>query len=87
VLADALADVVADEPATARDRLAEAFPTVCARDRPTLGPTDAGHEAACHLHDARYAEYAPDETDETDADASPERPGRGADSSVPGADE
>jgi peptide/nickel transport system ATP-binding protein len=55
VLDDALADLVAGEEAAARDRLVEAFPTVCARERPALGPTGAGHEAACHLHDPQYA--------------------------------
>jgi peptide/nickel transport system ATP-binding protein len=58
VLDDALEDVAVGYTAQARDRLAEAFPTVCARERPALVPTDAhrDHDAACHLHDARYAD-------------------------------
>jgi peptide/nickel transport system ATP-binding protein len=59
VLRAALDDVVDGDPEGARDRLAEAFPTVCARDRPTLAPTDAGHDAACHRHDAGYATRPP----------------------------
>jgi peptide/nickel transport system ATP-binding protein len=54
VVREALDDVLAGDQAAASDRLAEAFPTVCARERPALGPTDAGHDAACHLHDDRY---------------------------------
>jgi peptide/nickel transport system ATP-binding protein len=50
VLRDALAEVVAGETAAASERLSEAFPTVCARERPALEPTGAGHDAACHLH-------------------------------------
>jgi peptide/nickel transport system ATP-binding protein len=57
VLRDALDDVVSGDDDAARDRLAEAFPTVCAGDRPALEPTDTGHEAACHLH--RGYESAP----------------------------
>ena len=77
VLSDALAAVVAGDQTPARERLDEAFSTVCARERPTLAPTDAGHEAACHLHDARYAP----------AEGDRDRPGTAADSSMPGADE
>ena len=72
VLRDALDDVVSGDDDAARDRLAEAFPTVCAGDRPALEPTDAGHEAACHLH--RGYESAP-------AD------GEGTQETAPGADE
>jgi peptide/nickel transport system ATP-binding protein len=55
VLDDALEELLAGNGDVARDRLAEAFPTVCARERPTLGSTDANHEAACHLHDPQHA--------------------------------
>jgi peptide/nickel transport system ATP-binding protein len=50
VVGEALAAVADGEGDAARDRLAEAFPTVCARERPVLEPAAAGHEAACHLH-------------------------------------
>jgi peptide/nickel transport system ATP-binding protein len=50
VVREALADIAAGKGGVARDRLAEAFPTVCARERPTLEPVGTGHEAACHLH-------------------------------------
>ena len=76
IVSEALSDVVSDEGATACDRLAEAFPTVCARERPTLGPTEAGHEAACHLHHGY--ESAPVEE--------PPGPAESAES-APGADE
>ena len=55
VLGDAIEELLVGDAAAARDRLAEAFPTVCARERPTLGSTDASHEAACHLHDPQHA--------------------------------
>ena len=55
VVSEALDDLIAGADTAARDRLAEAFPTVCARERPALAPTDAGHDAACHLHDPEYA--------------------------------
>jgi peptide/nickel transport system ATP-binding protein len=57
VLDEAIERLLAGDEAAARDHLAEAFPTVCARERPTFVPTDADHEAACHLHDP---EHAPD---------------------------
>ncbi|AUV81413.1 peptide ABC transporter ATP-binding protein [Salinigranum rubrum] len=50
VVREALTDIVAGEGDAARDRLAEAFPTVCARERPPLDPVATGHEVACHLH-------------------------------------
>jgi peptide/nickel transport system ATP-binding protein len=50
VVGEALADVAVGEGDAAHDRLAEAFPTVCARERPALESAAAGHEAACHLH-------------------------------------
>jgi peptide/nickel transport system ATP-binding protein len=55
VLREAVDDLVAGATDAARDRLADAFPTVCARDRPDLRPTDAGHDAACHRHEPGYA--------------------------------
>jgi peptide/nickel transport system ATP-binding protein len=75
VLRDALDDLVAGDPAAADDRLAEAFPTVCANERPTLGPTDGEPEAACHLHDPAYAP-----ADDPGSDGE-------ADTKAPGADE
>ncbi|WP_318570292.1 oligopeptide/dipeptide ABC transporter ATP-binding protein [Salinigranum marinum] len=75
VLRDALDDLVTGDPAAAHDRLVKAFPTVCANERPALGPTGGENEAACHLHDPAYAPA--------------DDPGRGgeADTKAPGADE
>jgi peptide/nickel transport system ATP-binding protein len=55
VLADALGAVVDGDRAAATERLREAFPTICEREHPDLGPTDEGHPAACHLHDDQSA--------------------------------
>jgi peptide/nickel transport system ATP-binding protein len=60
VIRESVAEVVEGDDGAARDRLAEAFPTVCARERPTLDATSTGHDAACHLH--RGYESAPVDT-------------------------
>jgi peptide/nickel transport system ATP-binding protein len=55
VVETSLEEILAGDPDRARERLAEAFRTVC-EERPTdLQTTVAGHEAACHLHDERRA--------------------------------
>ncbi|EMA51391.1 dipeptide/oligopeptide/nickel ABC transporter ATP-binding protein [Halococcus morrhuae DSM 1307] len=51
VLSAALAEIVAGELATAEERLNESFATICCREQPALEETEAGHRAACHLHD------------------------------------
>ncbi|WP_458188856.1 ABC transporter ATP-binding protein [Haladaptatus sp. NG-WS-4] len=52
VLSAALSDVVSGHVAGADDRLRSEFATVCEQESPTEQETDAGHPAACHLHDA-----------------------------------
>ena len=66
VLREALDAVVEGSPADARDRLAAAFPTVCARERPVLEPVGTNHEAACHRHDAAYATRPPELSGESE---------------------
>ncbi|WP_135854003.1 ABC transporter ATP-binding protein [Halorussus salinus] len=51
VLSSALDALVAGDREAARHLLADEFETVCERERPTLRETDAGHPAACLLHD------------------------------------
>ena len=51
VLSAAIDDAVAGDVGSAADRLGDAFTTVCERKAPALAETDAGHPAACHLHD------------------------------------
>jgi len=51
VFDEALDQVVAEEFGDAAALLAEEFETVCEREEPPLDATDAGHVAACHLHD------------------------------------
>ena len=60
VVSAAIEDVLAGEPVAAADRLGDAFETVCEREAPELVETDAGHPAACHLHDTA-SEHAPPE--------------------------
>ncbi|MXR20752.1 ABC transporter ATP-binding protein [Halobacterium bonnevillei] len=60
VLAAAISDAASGDVEAAADRLADAFPTVCERTDPELVDTEAGHPAACHLHDAA-SEHAPPE--------------------------
>ena len=50
VLDEALTHVVADDPGTARELLADEFATVC-EQRPAFVETGDGHRAACHLYD------------------------------------
>ena len=59
VLAAALSDVADGEPGRARERLAEAFPTVCEREHPELRSVGREREAACHLHDEARVEEPP----------------------------
>jgi peptide/nickel transport system ATP-binding protein len=58
-VAEALADLAAGNPERARERLAEAFPTVCEREHPELRPVGEGRTAACHLHGRGRAEESP----------------------------
>jgi len=51
VLSSAVEALVAGDRDEARTLLADEFETVCECERPTLGETDAGHPAACLLHD------------------------------------
>ena len=51
VLREAIDLLVGDESEEARALLADEFETVCERDHPELQETEAGHPAACHLHD------------------------------------
>ena len=60
VLSAAIDDAVAGDVDEAADRLSEAFTTVCEQQKPGLAETEAGHPAACHLHDAA-SEHAPQE--------------------------
>jgi peptide/nickel transport system ATP-binding protein len=48
-------DIVAEEYDAAEEHLSTAFPTPCEEHEPVLEETEAGHPAACHLHDERYA--------------------------------
>jgi peptide/nickel transport system ATP-binding protein len=50
-LSAALAEIVDNELSGADERLSETFPTACVRESPSLQETEAGHPAACHLHD------------------------------------
>ncbi len=50
-LSTAIAAVLDGDLEGADDLLADEFATVCGRERPALRETDAGHPAACHLHD------------------------------------
>jgi peptide/nickel transport system ATP-binding protein len=58
VLSAALADITAGELASAEERLSESFSTVCIQEHPSLGETEAGHRAACHLHDIDTESFA-----------------------------
>jgi peptide/nickel transport system ATP-binding protein len=51
VLSTALGEIVADDGDAAESRLSTEFASVCEQDHPTLQETNAGHSAACHLHD------------------------------------
>jgi peptide/nickel transport system ATP-binding protein len=53
VLDDAVRTLLGGEADDARDRLADAFGTVCERREPQLRETDVGHPAACHLYSCR----------------------------------
>ena len=55
----AVEDVVAGDLASAADRLAAAFETVCERRDPAMVETGSDQAAACHLHDAETAEAPP----------------------------
>lgn len=50
VLSDAIGSIVAGDPEGANELLATEFQTVCEQHHPELQATDAGHPAACHLH-------------------------------------
>jgi peptide/nickel transport system ATP-binding protein len=56
VFAEALDYVVEDDPAQAVELLSTEFDTVCGTDDPDLQDTEAGHPAACHLHDEQIHE-------------------------------
>ncbi|WP_232700893.1 ABC transporter ATP-binding protein [Halobacterium wangiae] len=62
VLSNAVDDVVAGDVDAAADRLGDAFATICEQEQPELEATDAGHPAACHLHDADSEDAAPELT-------------------------
>ena len=51
VLSTALGEIVAGDGDAAESRLSVEFVSVCEQGHPTLQETDAGHSAACHLHD------------------------------------
>ena len=51
VLGEALTHLVTGDGTRAAALLAEEFETVCERSAPRLAETDAGHPAACHLHE------------------------------------
>ncbi|HET7324827.1 MAG TPA: oligopeptide/dipeptide ABC transporter ATP-binding protein [Halococcus sp.] len=51
VLDEALTSLVDGNGESAHELLATEFETVCERDHPELRETEAGHPAACHLHD------------------------------------
>jgi len=51
VFRDALDSLADGDAERARRTLAEEFETICERDPPDLRETEAGHPAACHLHD------------------------------------
>ncbi|WP_158059105.1 ABC transporter ATP-binding protein [Halorussus halophilus] len=51
VLRDAIDSLIAGDEDAARETLAREFETVCERERPAMRETEAGHPAACHLHD------------------------------------
>jgi peptide/nickel transport system ATP-binding protein len=59
VVADAVGSLHSGDPEAAADRLEDAFTTVCEREEPELRETDAGHRAACHLHDVEVAAAVP----------------------------
>lgn len=50
VIVDVTRSIVDGDVASARDRLAGEFGTICERRDPRLRETDAGHLAMCHLH-------------------------------------
>ncbi|MFC3478352.1 ABC transporter ATP-binding protein [Halobacterium litoreum] len=60
VVSSAIDDLLAGDEDAAADRLGDAFTSVCEREEPALQETDAGHPAACHLHD-HASEHAPPE--------------------------
>ena len=55
VLSEAFDHLIGGDIEAADDLLASEFETICERESPTLSETDAGHPAACHLHDERVA--------------------------------
>jgi peptide/nickel transport system ATP-binding protein len=55
VLEEALSAVESEEFEAAEETLAEAFETVCERERPALIGENREHPAACHLHDERFS--------------------------------
>ena len=59
ILAEALSDLADGAIDSARERLAEAFPTVCEREHPELRSVGADRVAACHLHDEARSDEAP----------------------------
>jgi len=59
VLAAALSDVTDGDLEGARERLAEAFPTVCEREHPELRPVGPDRTVGCHLHDGSRTERPP----------------------------
>ena len=67
VLSSALNEIAAGDIDAAENRLGMEFRSVCERDHPSLQETDAGHTAACHLHDemktTSTAESSPSVTD------------------------
>lgn len=55
VLEEALSALANEEFEAAEATLAEAFGTVCERERPSLVGENRVHPAACHLHDERFS--------------------------------
>ncbi|MFB6311085.1 MAG: oligopeptide/dipeptide ABC transporter ATP-binding protein, partial [Salinirussus sp.] len=55
-LTAAISDLANGDEAEAARRLRDAFPTPCTQQAPTLTRTEAGSDAACHLHDPALAD-------------------------------
>jgi peptide/nickel transport system ATP-binding protein len=69
VVAEALTLVVDDQSEEARELLESEFETVCEHEEPELMETEAGHPAACHLHnEGREFEWATGSRSEQPAD-------------------
>jgi len=66
VLSAALSEIVNGELSTADEHLTRSFSTVCVQEHPSLQETEAGHRAACHLHDVA------DEASAVESSLSPE---------------